>query len=115
MLPEQFPADNFFITSPQVRIASCVQNLADSVSPDWAPRVGENYLTLTLQSSPKPARMQYARSMSKRQHEGFAPYSLLRKLQLPGLAVISTNNNNNKYESAVSSDLLYEDLVCVAF
>lgn len=41
--------------------------------------------------------------------------SLLCKLQLLDLAVISTNNNKNKYESAVSSDLLYEDLVCVAF
>lgn len=41
--------------------------------------------------------------------------SLPRKLQLLGLAVISTNNNKNKYESAVSCDLLYEDLVCVAF
>ena len=41
--------------------------------------------------------------------------SLLCKLQLLELAVISTNNNKNKYESVVSSDLLYEDLVCVAF
>jgi len=40
--------------------------------------------------------------------------TLLCKLQLLGLAVISTNNNKNKYESAVSSDLLFEDLVCVA-
>lgn len=43
------------------------------------------------------------------------PNSLPCKLHLLGLAVISTNNNKNKYESAVSSDSLYEDLVCVAF
>jgi len=72
VFPGQFPADIFFIANPQVKIASCVQNLADSISPDWAPRARENYLALTLPHSPKPARMQYARSMSKRQHEGFA-------------------------------------------
>lgn len=72
VFPGRFPADNFFIANPQVRIASCVQNPAHSQSPAWALRAGENYLILTLQSSPKPAHMRYARSMSKRQHEGFA-------------------------------------------